>query len=83
MIVRIIKSSYEDAWYAKHIGEQFEVEKRTNKYGTLDYVKLPFDSNGDFYIDADDCETVQAANKTSLSKEEIGGISIYHDLETK
>jgi hypothetical protein len=43
MIVRILKSSYKNAWYAKHIGEQFEVEKRTNKHGAVDYVLIPFD----------------------------------------
>jgi hypothetical protein len=58
MIVRIVKSSYKEAWYAKHIGEQFEVEKRTNRHGTVDYVLVPFDRNGDFYIDADDCEVL-------------------------
>lgn len=54
MKVKIIKASEDTFWYAKHIGETFEVEPSSPKY--LEYVVVPRDAHGDFYIDAKDCE---------------------------
>ena len=57
MKVRIIKAGDDGFWYSKHIGETFEVERSQNKY--LEFVVIPRDVNGTFYIDADDCEIVE------------------------
>ncbi|MNJ58468.1 hypothetical protein D3C77_541010 [compost metagenome] len=57
MKVRVTKSD-NDAWYKDHIGEVFEVERRTGRRG-VEYVVLPRDPHGDHYIDGDDCEEVE------------------------
>jgi hypothetical protein len=54
MNVKIIKASEDTFWYAKHIGQTFEVEPANPKY--LEYVVVPREQHGDFYIMADDCE---------------------------
>lgn len=52
MKVKIIKASEDTFWYAKHIGQIFEVDKLWKG----EYRLLPYDPNGDFYIVAEDCE---------------------------
>lgn len=58
MKVKIIKASEDSFWYANHIGEEFEVEKKNSRYGP-EYVVVPRRIDGDFYIVADDCEIVE------------------------
>jgi hypothetical protein len=54
MKVRITKASEETYWYAKHIGQEFEVEGPRKG----EYILVPFDTNGDHYILEEDCEVV-------------------------
>lgn len=57
MKVKVTKSSSEDYWYAKHIGETFEVNDRINRHNEYDLVEL---SGGSVYsIGVEDCEIVK------------------------
>lgn len=56
MKVKVIKASEDSFWYAKHIGEEFEVHERINRHNEYDLVE---ELGGSVYsIGADDCEVV-------------------------
>ncbi|MGG3454232.1 hypothetical protein [Paenibacillus rhizolycopersici] len=57
MKVKIIKSD-DEAWYKDHVGKVFAVEKKNGRNG-IEYIVLPRDPHGDFYIDGGDCEEVE------------------------
>lgn len=57
MKVRVNKSTADTYWYAKHIGEVFEVQDSGR-----DYELLPYDPNGGFYIEYEDCEIVDGTS---------------------
>lgn len=59
MKVKIINARHSVYWYAKHIGEVFEVEQKKNRHGETEYILLPTRPDGDFFINADDCEVVE------------------------
>jgi hypothetical protein len=60
MRVKVIKASEDVYWYAKHIGEEFEVED-----GIDGDAYLVIDSNigVDYYIGKNDCEVINKENK--------------------
>lgn len=56
MRVKVIKSSSEDYWYARHIGQTFEVHERINRHNEYDLVE---ELGGSTYsIGVEDCEIV-------------------------
>jgi hypothetical protein len=56
MKVKVIKASEESYWYAKHIGEVFEVHDKLNRHG--EYVLIKEASGGTFEIGEEDCEVI-------------------------
>jgi hypothetical protein len=57
MKVKVLKSSEDTYWYAKHIGQEFEVHEKINRHGEYDLVE---ELGGSIYsIGADDCEIVK------------------------
>jgi len=55
--VKITKSSSEDYWYAKHIGEEFEVHEKINRHNEYDLIEELGGSV--FSIGVEDCEKVE------------------------
>jgi hypothetical protein len=56
MRVKIIKASEDTFWYAKHIGEIFEVHQKMNRHG--EYVLIEGVGGSTFEIGAEDCEVI-------------------------
>lgn len=52
--VKVTKASDDSYWYAKHIGEEFEVYDRINRHNEYELVEEHGGSS--FYIGVEDCE---------------------------